>query len=91
MVSTIRHERDDRPHRPGAATHPGGVPGAEGRFARKAGGGRPCVSGVWGASLLMFLLVAMLNSAGAGPGLRMLLTGLVIIGVIVLGGSRTPQ
>jgi ribose transport system permease protein len=31
----------------------------------------------------MFLLVAMLNAAGAGPGLRTLLTGLLIIAVIV--------
>jgi len=46
-------------------------------------GGRPCVPGIWGAALFMFLLVAMLNAAGAGPGLRTLLTGLLIIAVIV--------
>jgi ribose transport system permease protein len=51
-------------------------------------GGRPCVPGIWGAALFMFLLVAMLNAAGAGPGLRMLLTGLVIVAVIVLGSGR---
>jgi ribose transport system permease protein len=50
-------------------------------------GGRPCVPGIWGAALFMFLLVAMLNAAGAGPGLRMLLTGLIIIAVIVIAGS----
>jgi len=37
--------------------------------------------------MFMFLLVAMLNAAGAGPGLRMLLTGLIIIGVIVAASS----
>ena len=50
-------------------------------------GGRPCVPGIWGAALFMFLLVAMLNAAGAGAGLRMLLTGAIIITVIALAGS----
>jgi ribose transport system permease protein len=53
-------------------------------------GGRPCVPGIWGAALFMFLLVAMLNAAGAGPGLRVLLTGLIIIAVIVIAGARDP-
>ena len=52
-------------------------------------GGRASVPGVWGAALFMFLLVAMLNAAGAGPGLRLLLTGTIIIGVITLArGDR---
>ena len=52
-------------------------------------GGRASVPGVWGAALFMFLLVAMLNAAGAGPGLRLLLTGGIIIGVITLArGDR---
>ena len=52
-------------------------------------GGRASVPGVWGAALFMFLLVAMLNAAGAGPGLRLLLTGVIIIGVITLArGDR---
>jgi ribose transport system permease protein len=51
-------------------------------------GGRPCVPGIWGGALFMFMLVALLNSAGAGPGLRTLLTGLIIIAVIALTGSR---
>lgn len=54
-------------------------------------GGRPSVPGIWGASMFMFLLVAMLNAAGAGPGLRMLLTGLIIIAVIVLASPRTKR
>jgi ribose transport system permease protein len=52
------------------------------------GGGRPCVPGIWGAALFMFLLVAMLNAAGAGAGLRMLLTGIIIITVVALAGSH---
>lgn len=54
-------------------------------------GGRPSVPGIWGASLFMFLLVAMLNAAGAGPGLRTLLTGLIIIAVIVLAGGPAER
>lgn len=50
-------------------------------------GGAPSVPGIWGAAMFMFLLVAMLNAAGAGPGLRMLLTGLIIIAVIIAASS----
>ena len=51
-------------------------------------GGRASVAGIGGAAMFMFLLVAMLNTAGAGAGLRMLLTGLIIIGVITLAGGE---
>ena len=54
-------------------------------------GGRPCVPGIWGAALFMFLLVAMLNAAGASAGLRMLLTGVIIIIVIALAGSGSER
>ena len=54
-------------------------------------GGRPSVAGIWGAARFMFLLVAMLNAAGAGPGLRMLLTGIIIIAVIVLASTRAKH
>jgi ribose transport system permease protein len=53
-------------------------------------GGRASVPGIWGAALFMFLLVAMLNAAGAGAGPRLLLTGLIIIAVIsVAGGEKS--
>ena len=54
-------------------------------------GGRASVPGVWGAALFMFLIVTMLNASGVSPGLRMLMTGLIIIGVIAVGGSQGPQ
>ncbi|HUG21534.1 ABC transporter permease [Piscinibacter sp.] len=54
-------------------------------------GGRPSVPGIWGAALFMFLLVAMLNAAGAGPGLRTLLTGVIIIAVIVIAGAPADR
>lgn len=50
-------------------------------------GGAPSVAGVWSAAMFMFLLVAMLNAAQAGPGIRTLLTGLIIIAVIVAASS----
>jgi ribose transport system permease protein len=45
-------------------------------------GGASNVPGIWGASLFMFLLVSMLNSYGLGAGVRLLLTGAIIIGVV---------
>ncbi len=53
-------------------------------------GGYANVPGLWGAALFLFLLVTMLNTFGAGAGVRLVLTGLIIIGVIVAasGGKR---
>ena len=51
------------------------------------GGGRPGVVGLGGAALFMFLLVAMLNASGAGSGPRLLLTGLIIVGVVTAAGA----
>lgn len=50
-------------------------------------GGRSNVAGLWGASLFLYLLVTMLNIAGIGAGLRLLLTGLIIIAVITIAGG----
>jgi ribose transport system permease protein len=52
-------------------------------------GGFANVPGIWGASLFLFLVVSMLNTYGASAGVRMLLTGVIIIGVIV-AASRRP-
>lgn len=46
-------------------------------------GGFANVPGIWGASLFLFLVVSMLNTYGASAGIRLLLTGMIIIGVIV--------
>ena len=51
-------------------------------------GGFANVPGIWGASLFLFLLVSMLNTYGFGAGIRLILTGLIIIGVIMLAGGR---
>ncbi|WP_186042248.1 ABC transporter permease [Burkholderia gladioli] len=51
-------------------------------------GGRASLGGVWGAALFMFLLVALLNSAGASAGLRTVLTGIIIVAVVALTERR---
>ncbi|MCA3555029.1 ABC transporter permease [Aestuariivirga sp.] len=54
-------------------------------------GGRANVPGIWGAALFMYLLVTMLNTFGASAGVRLILTGLMIIGVIVLAGGEEQR
>jgi ribose transport system permease protein len=54
-------------------------------------GGLSNVPGIWGASLFMFLVVSMLNSYGASPGLRMVLTGLIIIGIVIAASTRRKR
>ncbi|MHB1110624.1 MAG: ABC transporter permease, partial [Devosia sp.] len=44
--------------------------------------------GIWGASLFLFLVVSMLNTYGASAGVRLLLTGLIIIAVIVAASRK---
>jgi ribose transport system permease protein len=51
-------------------------------------GGKASVPGIWGAALFMYLLVTMLNIFGASPGLRLILTGVMIIAVITLAGGE---
>ncbi len=55
-------------------------------------GGNSNVPGIWGAALLMFLVVSMLNTYGFGAGVRLILTGVIVMGVIfVAGGPRGPR
>ncbi|WP_421693603.1 ABC transporter permease [Aestuariivirga sp.] len=51
-------------------------------------GGRANVPGLWGAALFLVLLQIMLNTFGAEPGVRLLVTGIVIIGVITAAGGN---
>ncbi|WP_218186336.1 ABC transporter permease [Terasakiispira papahanaumokuakeensis] len=56
------------------------------------GGGCSNVPGVWGASIFLYLLVSMLNTFGLGAGVRMILTGCIIIAVITaVSGSAVSQ
>ena len=53
-------------------------------------GGNANVPGLWGASLFLVMLLTMLNTFGVSAGVRLLVTGLVIIGVIVSAGGQKP-
>lgn len=52
-------------------------------------GGFSNIPGLWGAALFMFLLVTMLNTFGLGAGIRLIMTGLIIISVITLAGGKS--
>jgi ribose transport system permease protein len=52
-------------------------------------GGRANVPGVWGAALFLVLLLTMLNTSGVGVGVRLLMTGLIIVGIVAAAGSET--
>lgn len=54
-------------------------------------GGKANVPGIWGAAMFMFLLVTMLNTFGASAGVRLILTGLIIVSVITIAGGDKPQ
>ncbi|MHC1551614.1 ABC transporter permease [Phyllobacterium sp. K27] len=54
-------------------------------------GGNSNVPGIWGASLFMFLVVSMLNTYGFDAGIRLIMTGIIIIGVIVLAGGHDSE
>lgn len=51
-------------------------------------GGRASVPGIWGAALLLYFINTLLNVVGFGAGGRAVLSGLIIILVIVLSGTR---
>ena len=54
-------------------------------------GGFANVPGLWGAALFLFLVEAMLNTYGLGAGIRLVLTGLIIVGVITIAGGQKSQ
>ena len=51
-------------------------------------GGRANVPGLWGAALFLVLLLTMLNTFNVSAGVRLVVTGLVIIAVIVAASGR---
>jgi ribose transport system permease protein len=54
-------------------------------------GGRAAVAGLWGAGLFLVLLLTMLNTFGVSAGIRFVVTGLVIIGVIIAAGGQKAE
>ena len=51
-------------------------------------GGFANLTGLWGASLFMFLLVSMLNTFGLSAGYRLIFTGAIIVAVIAISGRK---
>ena len=51
-------------------------------------GGNANVPGLWGAALFLVLLLTMLNTFGVSAGVRLLLTGLIIVAVITAAGGQ---
>lgn len=54
-------------------------------------GGRSNVPGIWGAALFMFLIVSMLNSYGLGAGVRLIMTGVIIIAIVAAASGREAR
>lgn len=54
-------------------------------------GGSSNVPGIWGASLFMFLVVSMLNSYGFGAGVRLMLTGVIIISIVIAASTKRSR
>ncbi|WP_425100223.1 ABC transporter permease [Tropicibacter sp. S64] len=54
-------------------------------------GGNSNVPGVLGAALFMFLVVSMLNSYGAGAGIKNVLTGAIIIAIVIAASARRSR
>jgi ribose transport system permease protein len=50
-------------------------------------GGKANVPGLWGGALFLVLLLTMLNTFGVSAGVRLLLTGLIIVGIITVAGG----
>ncbi|MEC9198997.1 MAG: ABC transporter permease [Pseudomonadota bacterium] len=54
-------------------------------------GGNSNVPGIIGAALFMFLVVSMLNSYGAGAGIKSVLTGTIIIAIVIAASTRRSR
>jgi ribose transport system permease protein len=54
-------------------------------------GGQASVVGTWSASLFLFLLLSMLNVFQVDPGLRNIITGVLIIAVLALNKTNRMQ
>jgi ribose transport system permease protein len=54
-------------------------------------GGQASVAGTWSASLFLFLLLSMLNVFQVDPGLRNVITGVLIIAVLALNKTNRMQ
>jgi len=51
-------------------------------------GGRASVPGIWGAAIFLVLLLTMLNTFGVSAGVRLIVTGLIIVAIITAAGGQ---
>ena len=51
-------------------------------------GGKANPAGLWAAAMFLFLLTSMLNTFGVSSGIRLLVTGIIIISVILFTGNK---
>ena len=51
-------------------------------------GGKANPPGLWAAAMFLFLLTSMLNTFGVSSGIRLLVTGIIIISVILFTGNK---
>ena len=51
-------------------------------------GGQATVAGVWGGAILLYLIVTLLNVMQVGAGIRFIISGLIIIGVLALAEGK---
>ncbi len=54
-------------------------------------GGKANIPGIWGAALFLVLLLTMLNTFGVSAGVRLVVTGAIIVGVITAAGGQKVQ
>ena len=54
-------------------------------------GGKANVPGIWGASLFLVLLLTMLNTLGVSAGVRLVVTGIVIVMVVTVASNRADR
>lgn len=50
-------------------------------------GGKATVTGIWGASVFLFLVTSLLNSYQVGPGMKNVFTGILILLVLVISSG----
>jgi ribose transport system permease protein len=54
-------------------------------------GGKANLPGLWGAALFLVLLLTMLNTFGVSAGVRLLLTGIIIVAAIAVASDGRPR
>ena len=54
-------------------------------------GGKANLPGIWGGALFLVLLLTMLNTFGVSAGVRLLLTGIIIVAAIAVASDSRAR